>query len=596
LTWIQGHNLLVSALQSGKTAALFALVIVAVLPGSPVAATAGQQDMPVVIVSGNSVFKTAEVLVLAGRGGWVPGRGVAGLSVLQDAYYREGYLGVAFETGWTAAAAGDSTVVLVVSEGSIASYRYVRVRGMRTRTQESIQKTLGLEPSKRFVPRVLEQRMQRLLRSYDDAGYPFAQVWIDSLAVDNELGRVDLSLYVVEGRQGAIQNVEVEGLEKTRADLVIRMSGISEGTPYDGSILRDAYLRLRGSGVFDAVSYPRLRVSADGIGVDAVLVVEETKRSNSFAAAIGYAAADVEEDDQLSGLVRLQMNNIGGTLKDLHVFWTNDGNGRSETRLQYRDRFFLGRLFSAGLGLEQIGQDTLFTWQSAGIEAGRPAGRIGGNLVGFSARLNADRNVFSEGPLLRSWRFRLGAGLSLARGNHLKHSFADVLAGFTIARKKSYGRDTDETISINQYILEFDGEGSLGLPRSTAFFLELVYKGLESVEDVVPLSEQYYVGGARTLRGYRENQFHGRRVALARAEFRIGGSPQENLYVFVDNGYILQETLAENRVVREDLFKTGYGFGLRTRSQVGVVGLSFGLGEEVSLGQAKVHILLEQNF
>jgi hypothetical protein len=290
------------------------------------------------------------------------------------------------------------------------------------------------------------------------------------------------------------------------------------------------------------------------------------------------------------------MNNIGGTLKDLHVFWTNDGNGRSETRLQYRDRFFLGRLFSAGLGLEQIGQDTLFTWQSAGIEAGRPAGRIGGNLVGFSARLNADRNVFSEGPLLRSWRFRLGAGLSLARGNHLKHSFADVLAGFTIARKKSYGRDTDETISINQYILEFDGEGSLGLPRSTAFFLELVYKGLESVEDVVPLSEQYYVGGARTLRGYRENQFHGRRVALARAEFRIGGSPQENLYVFVDNGYILQETLAENRVVREDLFKTGYGFGLRTRSQVGVVGLSFGLGEEVSLGQAKVHILLEQNF
>jgi outer membrane protein assembly factor BamA len=125
-----------------------------------------------------------------------------------------------------------------------------------------------------------------------------------------------------------------------------------------------------------------------------------------------------------------------------------------------------------------------------------------------------------------------------------------------------------------------------------AFFLELVYKGLESVEDLVPISEQYYVGGARTLRGYRENQFHGRRVAIARAELRIGGSLQENLYVFVDNGYILQETIAG----RENLFKTGYGFGLRTRSQVGVVGLSFGLGEEVSLGQAKVHILLEQNF
>jgi hypothetical protein len=246
--------------------------------------------------------------------------------------------------------------------------------------------------------------------------------------------------------------------------------------------------------------------------------------------------------------------------------------------------------------LEQIGQDTLFTWQSAGIEAGRPAGRIGGNLVGFTATLNADRNVFSSGPLLRSWRFRLGAGLSLVRGNPLRHSFVDATAGFTAARKRSYARDTDETETVNQYILAFDGEGSVRLMRSTAFFLELIYNGLESAEDILPLSEQYYVGGARTLRGYRENQFHGRRVALARAELRIGGSSQENLYVFVDNGYIFRETQTDTGIVAEDLFKTGYGFGLRTRSQVGVVGLSFGLGDDVSLGQAKVHILLEQNF
>ena len=306
-----------------------------------------------------------------------------------------------------------------------------------------------------------------------------------------------------------------------------------------------------------------------------------------FGSVCLWQASQREADNILDLLFEYGLNHID----------TAPSYGDAELRLgpwmkQHRDRFFLGRLFTVGVGLEQIGQDTLFTWQSAGIEAGRPAGRIGGNLVGLSATLNADRNVFSSGPLLRSWRFRFGAGLSLVRGDHLKRSFADVRTGFTVARKKSYGRDTGDTQSINQYILEFDGEGSLGLQRSLAFFLELVYKGLESVEDLVPISEQYYVGGARTLRGYRENQFHGRRVAIARAELRIGGSLQENLYVFVDNGYILQETIAG----REDLFKTGYGFGLRTRSQVGVVGLSFGLGEEVSLGQAKVHILLEQNF
>jgi outer membrane protein assembly factor BamA len=574
---------------------LFAVVLIAVAIGWR-AVPACAENGPEVIVTGNRVFKSAEVLVLARRGGWVPGRGVSGLSALQDAYYREGYLGAVFETGWAVDGGADSTVVLVVSEGEIARYRFVRVRGARVRPPEEIRKTLGLEPDAQFVPRLLEKRMGELLRSYDNNGYPFAQVWIDSVAVDPAGTGVDLSLYVVEGRQGPVQSVEVEGLKKTRPELVVRMSGISEGVPYDGTVLRDAYLRLRSSGVFDSVGYPRLRVSSDGAGVDAVLVVEETKRSNSFAGVLGYAAEDEDEDDQVSGMIRLRLNNIGGTLKDLHLFWSNDGNGRSETRIHYRDRFFLGRLFTTGLRLEQVGQDTLFTWQSAGIEAGRPAGRIGGNLIGFNAGLHADRNVFSTGELLRSWRFRLGAGISLVRGDQLRNSFADVTAGFTLARKESYMRDTTETWSVNQYILEFEGEGSIGLPRSLAFFLHLAYRGVESAEDILPLSEQYYIGGARTLRGYRENQFHGRRIALARAELRIGSSPRENLYLFVDNGYILQEIAQETGVLRNDLFRTGYGFGLRTRSKVGVVGLSFGLGEDVSLGQAKVHILLEQNF
>jgi outer membrane protein assembly factor BamA len=583
------------SLQAAGRRLLFALSMIAAALGcrvDPVRADNG----PDVIVDGNRVFKSAEVLVLARRGGWVPGRGVSGLSALQEAYYREGYLGVTFETGWTTGAGADSSVVLAVYEGEISRYRYVRVRGARVRPPDDIRGALGLEPGAQFVPRLLEKRMGELLRSYDDMGYPFAQVWIDSVAVGQANTVVDLSMYVVEGRQGPVRNVEVEGLKKTRPELVVRMSGISEGVPYDGSVLRDAYLRLRSSGVFDSVGYPRLRVSADGTGVDAVLVVEETKRSNSFAGVLGYAAAEEDEKDQVSGMIRLRLNNIGGTLKDLHLFWNNDGNGRSETRIQYRDRFFLGRLFTTGLRLEQIGQDTLFTWQSAGIEAGRPAGRIGGNLIGFNTGLHADRNVFSTGELLRSWRFRLGAGLSLVRGNQLRNSFADIKAGFTMARKESYMRDTSDTWTVNQYILEFEGEGSIGLPRSLAFFLHLAYRGVESVEDILPLSEQYYIGGARTLRGYRENQFHGRRIALARAELRVGRSPRENLYLFVDNGYILQEIAQESGVQRNDLFRTGYGFGLRTRSKVGVVGLSFGLGEDVSLGQAKVHILLEQNF
>jgi outer membrane protein assembly factor BamA len=549
-----------------------------------------------VVVLGNGALKTGDVLALARAGGWTPTSGTDGLSVLQEAYFNEGYLQASFEITLVSPGRPDSAVAIVVDEGEIARIGSASVKGEAVRSASSILGALKLAENETFVPRVFAQRVDRLLRSYDEQGYPFVQLWIDSLSIDQDRNRVHVSLFVVEGRERTLENVGVEGVEKTKPELVVRMSGLQTGREYRGDMLRDAYLRLQGSGVFDEVEYPKLRVSPDGRGVDAVLQVSESRRSNSFAGVLGYAAADQETEDQLSGLVQLQLNNIGGTLKDLHAFWTNDGRGRSETRLRYRDRFFLGRLFMAGIGLEQIGQDTLYTWQSVGLEAGRPAGRIGGSLVSFTTGLNADRNVFSEGALMRSWRLRLSAGTSVVRGDPRRRSFAEISVRFTMARKKSYFRDSDVTMSTNQYIIEFESDGSVGLFGSLSLYLGLVYRGLESDELLVPLSEQFYIGGARTLRGYRENQFHGPRVATGRTELRLGRSSRENLYLFVDTGYIEQVTEINVGIVSNDIFKLGYGFGLRTRSQVGVIGLSFGVGDEVSLGQAKVHILLEQNF
>ena len=557
-----------------------------------------------VVVVGNRVFKAGEILEFARQGGWKPGRGSAGLSALQEAYFREGYLQAAFQVipGQMASttvslsyAADDSVVVLVVDEGSVARLGRVHVKGAQRQTPGAIMETLGIEESAEFVPRVFDRRVEDLLRSYDEQGHPFAQVWIDSLFLD-EGNVVHLSLFVVEGRERKLENVTVEGTQKTKPELVVRMSGLRPGRVYRGEMLRDAYLRLKSSGVFTDVEQPKLRISSDGVGVDAVLVVDEARRSNSFAAVLGYAAAENGRDDQLSGLVRLGLNNIGGTLKDLHVLWTNDGRGRSETRLQYRDQYFLGRLMMVSLLLEQVGQDTLYTWQSVGVEAGRSAGRIGRNLVGVSVGVHADRNVFSEGTLLRSWRYRIATGVSLIRGNLQRRPFSDINTRFPLARKNSYFREDGGAESLNQYILEFEGDGSVGLMESLALYLGLAYRGLESGEELIPLSEQFYIGGARTLRGYRENQFHGRRVATARSELRVGSSAQENLYLFVDTGYVLQETRVLDGIVTQELFRTGYGFGLRTSSHIGVIGLSFGIGEEVSLGQAKVHILLEQQF
>jgi hypothetical protein len=125
--------------------------------------------------------------------------------------------------------------------------------------------------------------------------------------------------------------------------------------------------------------------------------------------ALGYASASDNTDRVLSGYVQLELNNIGGSLKDFGATWNNDGAGRNETHIRYRDRLFLGIDSGSGCVSSRVGQDTLYTWQSVGVEGERGLGRVAGTLLGFTLADTAIATCVSAGDLVRSSRWRVKA-------------------------------------------------------------------------------------------------------------------------------------------------------------------------------------------
>jgi len=513
---------------------------------------------------------------------------------LQDAYVGEGFVFVTVSVTQEA----DSSFTVSVDEGDRARVGSIRASGTKARSEADVVAALGLAHGTPFEPKRLASGIESLLASYDDAGYPFAQVWIDSVGLDASRRVVDVSLTVVEGEPRTVSGVVVEGLQKTRPALAAKIAGIEAGTPYRAQALEDAYLRMVGSGVFTDVAFPTVRVASDGRGVDAVITVDEPKRSHTFAAALGYASGDGARERVLSGLVQLELNNIGGTLKDFGASWSNDGVARSQTQIAYRDRLFLGRRLALGVKLEQVGQDTVYTWQSAGLDAERGVGRVAGMLASVSLGVAADRNVFSIGDLVRSTRVRGRAGTSVLVGSERRAAFARLGLAATLAEKNlSYREGATGPGDVSQWI--YDARVDVLVPAFWSLYYSFngVAQTLESKEDSIPLPEQFYVGGARTVRGYREDQFHGRRVAFARNELRLGRTPREGFYCFVDAGYVLQPITNLDGSPGEDaLGLMGYGFGVRSASPLGRIDLSFAVSDDLSLEQTKVHVLLEQNF
>ncbi len=59
----------------------------------------------------------------------------------------------------------------------------------------------------------------------------------------------------------------------------------------------------------------------------------------------------------------------------------------------------------------------------------------------------------------------------------------------------------------------------------------------------MPLAEHFRFGGAASLRGYREDEFHGTKAAWSSLEIRIGRPDRSRLYTFYDLGYFRFSTV-----------------------------------------------------
>jgi outer membrane protein insertion porin family len=104
------------------------------------------------------------------------------------------------------------------------------------------------------------------------------------------------------------------------------------------------------------------------------------------------------------------------------------------------------------------------------------------------------------------------------------------------------------------------------------------------------------LGGARSLRGYREEQFLGSRIGWTNLELRYWLGKSSRFFGFVDGGAFFRERWeGDQRVVLQDL-KLGTGVGVRVETGVGIWGVDYALGEEDRPLSGKIHLSLQSEF
>jgi hypothetical protein len=514
-------------------------------------------------------------------------------SLLRDRWLARGYLAARIVA---APAGGDS---LVVRPGSAYRLGALSVDGpdfpRRERLLDSTLPTVG----DRFLPSRWEDGVQRLLEETAEMGHPFTQWLVREAKLDTAASTLAVEAVLLPGPQ-VVVGPQTSDLPAGRGESFLRKAtGLQRGALYQESALRRARERLLDRGLYAAVGEPvvYLTSSRDTVGVH--WPVAPVVRPNRVQVVLGLSRRQ-DGATELSGQVDLRLPNLGGTGRRLAASWSNDGRSRSHLGFSYLEPLALGTPFDAEGSVDnEVVQDAYSRF--------RLDGRLFLPVVaawGLELGLGWDRSTFPAGELARASRWRARGAFVHRRLDPLRSGWSGLFALETVLRQATARADTaaldleSTGRSDRERLLEVDVSGELWLGGATsmagrASLREVIAEG----GAVIPLSEQYNFGGAQTVRGYREDEFRGERVAYGGVELRLGRPGGARVYTFLDLGYFefsVPEPLPQSpsRRVQRDGTVHGFGLGLRTGAPGGDISLAVGFPGHVDFDSAKLHVSL----
>jgi outer membrane protein assembly factor BamA len=223
---------------------------------------------------------------------------------------------------------------------------------------------------------------------------------------------------------------------------------------------------------------------------------------------------------------------------------------------------------------------------------------------GIEFGLGWDRSTFPAGSLERTRRVRARGAFLHRRTDLARSGWEGVFAIETARRQATLRSDTTGTIAgtglrgdERQRIVEVDMAGEIWLGAAWSLAGRTALRQVTGEGQPIPLSERYRFGGANSVRGYREDEFQGERIAHASVELRVGRAGRSRLYTFWDMGYFEFSALAptpENPERRQQRSGTvrGFGWGLQTSTPGGDISLAIGFPGSVNFDDAKLHVSL----
>jgi len=492
-------------------------------------------------------------------------------------------------------------IQIFLTENNNVKMGDLKISGIDSLQARAIKSRFDTRPGSQLDMRRLEADLDDALTQLENQGYPFSRFQLKEITLDSTDKSTDhlgMVWNLATGPQLLLNEVQIIGNKVTKKNVILREIRFKPGEIYDRRKVEKIPRRLMKTGFFSRVDEPEVFVAQGNEG-GLLLRVEEGNASR-FDGVVGYNPGTGEEKGYFTGLIDISLGNLLGTGRSLLAHWQKRDQKTQDLKFHYREPWVAGFPVNIGFGFDQLIQDTTYVQRDLGLDISMPL-LENLNLIATVARSEISPDSLGSYLLgiLHSRTLNASIGITYdtrddwinpRRGVYYQTS---VQAG----RKSNLGPDDlitelDLRKKIDNKKLSLDVEWYAPLLNRGVLALMLHGRQIQSNEKFIPIPDQFRLGGAKTLRGYREDQFRGSSMAWSNLELRYILGRRSRVFLFVDNGYYQSESMAG----KSDGYKMGYGFGFRLETGLGIMGIDYGLGKGDGLFSGKVHVGLINEF
>jgi translocation and assembly module TamA len=437
-----------------------------------------------------------------------------------------------------------------------------------------------------------EKVSKNILAFYENSGYPFAQISLDSISIKD--GEVKGSLRLKRNTLYKIDSVIVKGDDPVGKRYLLNYLGIKEGMPYNEQVVKNIGRRLSELPFIKQIRPYEVFFSQSQTKIYLYL---ERQQASNFNGVVGFLPNE-EGEVTITGDVTLRLQNALKRGELIGLAWRRLQTETQELKLEFNYPFVLN---------SPIGTDfdfRLFRRDSSFIELDT---RVG---LRYIFKQNDYFSIFFRSHNSSVLRERITLADATAdyssqtfgiafqkekldyRFNPTRGHFFYLSAGFGGKRINRNPRVDDSfyddiVMNTDQYTGEVIS--NLFLPLFKRATLRFGFQGAFIENDQIFINEMYRIGGVYSLRGADEQSIFASLYGIGTLEFRYLLERNSYFLLFFDQAYY--ENRNPNNPINDS--PLGFGGGINFETKAGIFSIIYALGKQfdnpVDLRAGKIH-------